>query len=153
MGIRGPSKNTKTSNGRSSSTCLVLFVSRPSISTTYDQRKHPQGPKTSIITPNTFITFRICCKRLFGVPQKILKHLKESVHPQSLFGLWPGIVFHPYMTTGATHRNLRQAHLHPNTIITFRFCCKWVYGVLPKIVKYLIWGLRWNKLFYLCPSI
>ena len=64
---------------------LVLYVSRPSISTTYDQRRHPQGPKTSIITLNTIITFRICCKRLFGVLQKILKHLKESQHPQSLF--------------------------------------------------------------------
>ena len=112
MGIWGPSENTKTSIVRSTSTHLVLFVSRHSISTKYDQRRHPQGLKTSIITPDKFITIRICCRRVYGVPQKILKHLKESQHQHSLFDLCPGIEFHPHMTTGNTHRNLRHPKLH-----------------------------------------
>ena len=109
MGIRGASKITKTSNGRSTSTHLVLFLSRHSISTTFDQRILPQGPKTSIILPNIIITFRFCCKWVFGMPQKILKHLMEL----SLFYLFSGIVIQPHMTTAATHRNLGQAELHP----------------------------------------
>ena len=112
MGVWGHSKNTKTSNGRSKSTHLVLFVSRHNISTTFHHRTHPLGPNTSIILPNKIITFRICCKRVFGVPSKILKHLKESQHQHKLFALCPGIVFQPHMTTGATHRNVRQAKLH-----------------------------------------
>ena len=117
MGFLGPSKNSKTSNGRSASTHLVVFASRHSISITYDHRRHPQGPKKIMITPNTIISFRISCRRIFGVPQKILKHLKESQHQHSLFDLCPGIEFHPHMTTGNTHRNLRNAKLHQTQLL------------------------------------
>ena len=117
MGIWGPTKDSKISNRRSLLTEAVLYVTRHIISPTYDRRSHPKEPKTSIITPNTIITFTICCKRVFGVPQKILKHLKESQHQHSLFDLCPDIVFHPHMTTGDTHRNLRQAKLHPTQLL------------------------------------
>ena len=40
-----------------------------------------------------------------------------------------------------------------NRIITLRFRCKWVFGVLLKIVIFLIWGLCWHRLFYLCQGI
>ena len=115
MVIWGPSKNSGISNGRSASTHLVVFASRHSASTTYDHRRHPQGPKTIMITPNTIISFRISCRRIFGVPQKILKHPKESQHQHSLFGLCPHIVIHTYMTRRA--RNLRQAKLHPTKLL------------------------------------
>ena len=69
------SKTTKTTNGRSTSTQPVLFVSRHSNLTTYDHKTHPQGPKTSIVSSNTSITFRFCCKLVFGVLLKIVKYL------------------------------------------------------------------------------
>ena len=101
------------SNKRSTSAHLVSFLSRHSISTTYDHKRHPQEPKTSMIIPNTIIAFRFCCKWVFGVPLKILKHQMEGLHQHSLFYLCPGIVIQPHMTTAATHRNLGQAELHP----------------------------------------
>ena len=102
-------KKVKTSNGRSTSTHLGFFVCRHSISTIYDHRIHPQGPKTSTITPNTIIAFRFCGMWVFGVTQRILKHLMEGPNQPILFYLCPGIVLQPNMTKGATHRNLRQA--------------------------------------------
>ena len=107
--VEVPQKNTRISNGRSTSTHLVIFVSRHSISTAYDHRTDPQGPKTSITIPNTIITFRFCCKWVFGVLQKIVKHLIEGPYQTILFYLCPGIVFQPHMTTGYTQRDLRQA--------------------------------------------
>ena len=132
MGILGPSKNSKTSNGRSISTHLVLFASRHCILTAYDHRRHPQGPKTIMITPNTIISFRISCRRVFGVPQKILKHLKESQHQHSLFDLCPGIEFHPHMTTGNTHRNLRHAKLHLTQLLLLDSAASGYLGFLKK---------------------
>ena len=59
------------------------------------------------------------------------------------------------MTTGATHRSHPQDPLTsrdtPNTNVIFRFCCMWVFGFPPKILKNLIEGLCWHRLFYLCP--
>ena len=49
---------------------------------------------------------------LVHVSQEILKYLMEGLDQQSLLYLCPGIVFQPNMTTGPTHRNLRQAYLH-----------------------------------------
>ena len=94
----------KISNIRTLLTQPVL-----SVSTTYDHRSHPWEFRTSIVTPNTSITLRLGSMCLFGVSQKILKYLMEGLHQQSLFYLCPAIVFQPNMTTGATHRNLRQA--------------------------------------------
>jgi hypothetical protein len=116
VGILGPSKNTRISNGRSSLTHLVLFVSRHNILTTYDHRRPPQEPKTGIKIPNRSITFRFCCNWVFGVLLKILKNLMEGLHQHSLFYLCPGIVIQTHMTTGANNRNLRQAQLHPTQI-------------------------------------
>ena len=56
----------------------VLTVSRYIISTTFDYRSHPLEPRTSIVTPNTIITFRFCCNWVLGVPQKILEYLIEG---------------------------------------------------------------------------
>ena len=117
VGIWGPLKNIELSSISSLLTQAVLFVSRHSISTTYDHRRHPQGPNTIMITPNTIISFRKCCKRVFGVPQTLLKHLKESQHQHRLFGLGPDRVIHTHLTRGATHRNLRQAKLHPTQLL------------------------------------
>ena len=102
-------KKSKTSNGRSKSTHLGFFLSRRSISTIYDHRIHPQGPKTSMITPNTIIAFRFCGKWVFGVTQKILKHLMEGPNQPILFYLCPGIIFQPHFTTGHTRWDLIQA--------------------------------------------
>ena len=71
----------------------VFTVSRYIISTTFDYRSHPLEPRTSIVTPNTIITFRFCWKWVFGFPQKILKPLMEGLHQPILFDLCPGIVF------------------------------------------------------------
>ena len=105
----GSLKNTTLFNRWSTSTHLVLFLSRHSILTTYDHRRHPQKPKTGIMILNTIIALRFCCNLVFGVPLKILKHLMEGLHQHSLSYLCPGIVIQSHMTTGATHRNLRQA--------------------------------------------
>ena len=109
MGIWGASKNTKTTDGMFTSTQPILFVPRHDILTTYDHRRPPQEPKTDIKIPNRSITFRFCCKWVFGVPLKILKHLMEGLHQCSFFHLCPGIVIQPHMTTEATHRNQRPA--------------------------------------------
>ena len=109
MGIWGPTKNSKISNMRSLLTQAVLYVSRHIISPTYDQRSNTQEPRTSIVTPNTIITLIFCCNWVLGVPQKILEYLIEGLYQHILFYLGPGIVFQPHMTTGDTHRNLRQA--------------------------------------------
>ena len=133
MDICGRSKNTRISNRGSTSTHLVSFLSRYSISATYDHKRHSQEPETSIIIPNTVITFRCCCKWVFGVPQKILKQLINGLHQQSLFYLCLGIVIQPHMTTRATHRNIRQAQLSLSDSAAS--------GVLKKTVNYLIKGL------------
>ena len=40
-----------------------------------------QEPKTSIVTPNTIITFRFCCKWVLGILQKKLNmYYKDFVH-------------------------------------------------------------------------
>ena len=109
VGIWRPSKNSKIYNIRSLLTQAVLSVSRHSICTTYDHRSHPQEPRTSIVTPNKIITFRVCCKWAFGVPQKILEYLMEGLHQPILIYLCPAISFQLHMSTGDTHRNLRQA--------------------------------------------
>jgi hypothetical protein len=84
-------------------------VSSHSNSTIYDNRSYPQGPETGIITPNTIVAFRFCGKWVFEFPQKILEYLMEDQHQPILLYLCPGIVFQPHMTTGQTHRDLRQA--------------------------------------------
>ena len=147
MFIRGLSKNTKISNGGSTSTKPVLFVSRHSISTKYDHRSHPQKPKTSIVTPNTITTFRFCCKMVLGILSII----------RSLFTKPVSSLLRHSISTTYDHRSHSDdpwtSTDTPNTIITFRFCCMWVLGFPPKIVKNLIEGLCWHRLFYLCPGI
>ena len=127
MGILGSSKNTRMSHRRSTSTQLVLFWSKHSISATYDHRRHPQESKTSIIIPNTIIAFRSRCKWIFGVSQKILKQLMECLHQHSLL-----FVSRLSSSTTYDHRSHskepRTSIITPNTIITLSFCCNWVFG-------------------------
>ena len=132
MGIWYASKNTKTSNGRSTSTQPILFVSRHSNSTTYDRRRHTQEPRTSIVTPKTIITFRFCCKWVFEVPQKILEYLMDCLHQPILFYMCPGMVFQPQMSAGDTYRDLRQAYLHPTKLSLLESAVSGYFGSFKK---------------------
>ena len=129
----------------------ILFYLHPgrSISIAYDHRRHPEEPQTRLISLNTIITFRFCGKWVFDVPQEILKKLMEGLHQHSLFYLCSGTTYdhwsHP--------QEPKTSIVSSNRIITLRFRCKWVFGVLLKIVIFLIWRLCWHRLFYLCQGI
>ena len=129
MGIWGASKNTKITNGRSTSTQPFLVVSRHSNSTTQDHRSHPQEPKTSIVTPNTIITFRFCSKWVLGILRKIVKYLLLGLCSHSLFYLCQGLVFQPCMTTC---RILGKAKIHLTQLSFSDSAACWYLGSLQK---------------------
>ena len=69
------------------------------------------------------------------------------------------ILFVPRHTSSTTydHRSHSQQPKTsidtPNTIICFRICFKWVFGMPPNILKHLIESLYQLNLFYLCLGI
>ena len=70
VGIWVPSKNTKTSKGRSTSTQPVLFLSRHSNSTTYDNRSHRQKPRQAQLQPTQLSLLDSAASRYLGSYQK-----------------------------------------------------------------------------------